>query len=77
MAIYTTTDRDNVKSAIIDLATGKRVVSTDVGGKSREFHQSNLAALRALLTEIIADLAADDEIVAGRRSSTTVKSDTW
>lgn len=77
MAIYTTTDRDNVKAAIVDLALGKRVVQTDIGGKTREFHPSSLAALRALLVEIIADLAGDTEIQGGRRLSVTVKSDTW
>lgn len=77
MAIYTTTDRDNVKSAIVDLATGKRVVSVDVGGKQRDFHQTNLPALRSLLAEIVADLAADSAISGARRVSTTVKSDTW
>jgi hypothetical protein len=77
MAIYTTTDRDNVKAAIIDLATGKRVVSTEVGGKARDFHQTNLPALRALLAEISADLAADTAISGARRVSTTIKSDTW
>lgn len=77
MAIYTTTDRDNVKAAIIDLATGKRVTSTEIGGKPRDFHQSSLAALRALLVEIQADIDADSEIQGGRRLSVTVKSDTW
>ena len=77
MSIYTTTDRDNVKSAIIDLATGKRVTQTDIGGKTREFHPSSLPALRALLVEIIADLEAASEIQGGRRLSVTVKSDTW
>jgi len=79
MATYTTTDRDNVKDAIIELATGKRVVSVDVGGKTRDFHQTNLPALRNLLAEIVADLAADSAsgVSGARRSTTTVKSDTW
>jgi len=77
MATYTTTDRDNVKSAIIDLAAGKRVVSIDVGGKQRDYHQVNLPALRSLLAEIVSDLAADTAISGARRVSTTVKSDTW
>lgn len=77
MSIYTTTDRDNVKDAIIDLATNKRVVSIEVGGKTRDFHQTNLGALRALLVEINADLEADSEISGGRRVHTTVASDIW
>lgn len=57
MSIYTTTDRDNVKQAIIDLATGSRVVRTEVGGKTREFHPVNLDRLRALLSDIQSDLS--------------------
>jgi hypothetical protein len=56
MSIYTTADRDAVKSAIIDLATGKRVVQTDIGGKVREFHRVDLEKLRNLLSSIQADL---------------------
>lgn len=77
MAIYTTTDRDNVKAAIIELAIGKRVVSTNVGSQQREFHQTSLPALKALLVEIDADLASASEISGARRVSTTVKSGTW
>jgi len=77
MAIWTTTDRDNVKDAIIELATGKRVVSTELGGKQRDFHQSSIAALRALLVEINADIAAASESAGDRRCQTTLKSDTW
>ena len=77
MAIWTTTDRDNVQDAIRALATGSRVVSTEVGGKQRDFHQSSLAALRSLLDEIVADLAAASAISGARRASITVKSDTW
>lgn len=57
MSIYTTADRDAVKNAIIDLATGKRVVQTDIGGKTREFHRVDLEKLRNLLSAIQADLA--------------------
>jgi len=77
MSIYTTTDRTNVKEAIIDLATGKRVTQTEIGGKTREFHATSLPALRALLEEINAELDADSEISGARRVQTTVKSDTW
>lgn len=57
MSIYTTTDRDNVKQAIIDLATGKRVVQTELGGKQREFHRTSIDTLKRLLSDIQADLA--------------------
>ena len=77
MSIYTTTDRDNVKDAIINLATGKRVVTTEVGGKPRDFHQTSLNALKMLLVEIIADLEVASESSGIRRVQTTVKSDTW
>jgi len=77
MSIYTTSDRDNVKNAIIDLATGKRVVQVDVAGKTREFHSTNIKAMRALLEEIQADLASSSEISGARRVSTTIASDTW
>lgn len=77
MSIWTTTDRDNVKEAILALATGSRVVSTEVGGKTREFHRTNLPELKAFLTEIVSDIEADSELSGGRRVSTTIKSDTW
>lgn len=77
MSIYTTTDRDNVKGAIIDLATGKRVSHTEVGGKPREWNQTSLPALRALLVDIEADLAEASETTGMRRVATTIKSDTW
>ena len=77
MAIWTTTDRDNVKTAIISLATGSRVVSTDLGGKEREFHSTSLNALRLLLVEINADLETASESSGTRRVQTTVESDTW
>ena len=77
MAIYTTTDRDNVKDAIIALATGKRVVSTEVGGKERTFHESSLNALRNLLVDIVADVEIASESSGSRRSRTTTVSDTW
>jgi hypothetical protein len=77
MSIWTTTDRDNVKDAIISLSTGKRVVQTDIGGKQREFGTASLPALRSLLAEILADIESVSEISGGRRVSVTVKSDTW
>ena len=77
MTIWTTTDRDNVQEAIRDLATGARLVTKVIGGKEHDYHQTSLPALRALLADINADLAAASAISGARRSSTTVKSDTW
>jgi len=77
MSTYTTTDRDNVKDALLDLALNKRVVSTEVGGRTREFNQTSIPALRKLLIEIEADLDGASEIAGARRYYTTITSDTW
>lgn len=53
---FTTADRDAVRQALIDLATGKRVVSVDVAGKTRSFAATNIGALRELLSLILQDL---------------------
>ena len=62
MSIWTSTDETNVKNAIIDLATGKRVVQTEVGGKPREFAKTSLPELKKLLAEIRADRATGGTI---------------
>jgi hypothetical protein len=77
MSIWTETDRDNIKDAILSLTTGKRVVQTDIGGKQREFGQASLPAMRALLADIVADIETAAGISGHRRVSTTIKSDTW
>lgn len=46
---YTTQDLANIRQAILDLATGQRVVSfTSANGKSTTFGQTDLVKLEAL-----------------------------
>ena len=54
---FTATDLANVESAMVDLATGKRVVSVDVGGKSRQFQAVDLEKMQRLRNMIKADIA--------------------
>jgi len=53
---FTSTDLANVESAMVDLATGKRVVMVDVGGKTRQFQSVDLDKLQRLRTLIKADI---------------------
>ncbi len=53
---YTQSDYDNVKSALLALALGNRVVKVVVEGKVCEFGQADIDQLRALLSEIAAEL---------------------
>ncbi len=55
---YTQSDYDNVKSALLALALGNRVVKVVVEGKVCEFGQADIDQLRALLSEIAAELDA-------------------
>jgi len=56
---WTTTDRDNVKAAIMALATGARVVSVSFpDGKAIQYHQADLAKLQELLTMIETSIPA-------------------
>lgn len=57
MAVFTTTDRDNVKSALITAATAG-VASVSVAGQQVQTY--TLDQLRMLLNTIQADLAADN-----------------
>jgi tRNA A37 methylthiotransferase MiaB len=57
MAIFTTTDRDNVKAALITAAT-EGVASVSVAGQSVQAY--NLDQLRKLLEYILADLATEN-----------------
>lgn len=41
---------------MVDLATGKRVVSVDLGGKTRQFQSVDLDKLQRLRTLIKADI---------------------
>ena len=55
---FTSTDLANVEAAMIDLATGKRVVSVDFGGKTRQFQATDLNKLQNLRRLIQADVNA-------------------
>ncbi len=55
---YSQTDLDNVQTALVLLATGKRAVRVTVGGKTLEFANPDISKLRQLLSEIKADVAA-------------------
>ena len=55
-AIWTTTDRDNVKAAILALATGSRTASVSLGDKSIQYTNADIAKLEALLSWIVADI---------------------
>lgn len=54
--MYTQADLDKIQQAIIDLATGKRVVRLTIGSHATEFGVADLAHLRALQKEIAAEL---------------------
>ena len=58
---FDSTDLANVETAMIDLATGKRVVQIEVGGKTRQFQPADLNKLQKLRSLIQADVnnAAD------------------
>ena len=58
MALFTTADRTSVKDAIVKLAAGDRVVTVAVQGRTTTYQQAGLAELRALLSQIDADLAS-------------------
>lgn len=53
---YTETDLENVKNAILELATGKRVVEVSIGGNSTRYANTDIDALKSLLSEIRAEL---------------------
>ena len=53
---FTQTDLDNVRAAILSLAMGERVVRVDVQGHVTEFAPAQLNELRALRSEIQAEL---------------------
>lgn len=53
---FSATDLSNIEAAMVDLATGKRVVSVDVGGKVRQFQSVDLDKLQRLRTIIKADI---------------------
>jgi len=51
-------DQAAVEQAVRDLATGQRIVRITVNGKTTEYGQADLGALRGLLAEINQELAA-------------------
>lgn len=59
---YTEADLENIKRAILALATGERVVKVALGDKQIEYGQAQLKDLRALRAEIEANL----ELQAGK-----------
>lgn len=60
---YTQSDLDSVKTAILSLATGTRVVRVSVRNKTTEYSQAQLNDLRTLRAEIAREIQA----AAGRR----------
>lgn len=47
----TETEYNNLRSAYLDLMLGKRVVSTEVAGKTREFQRGDLEHLKGVLDD--------------------------
>lgn len=64
---YTTEQLAEVRQAIIDLSTGKRVVSISQNGRKVDFDRTNLPELETLESRIAHGLAAQ----SGRRRSRT------
>jgi len=53
---WSESDLDKVKDAIIALATGERVVSVTVDGRTTQYAQTDLDKLKSLRDEIQSDL---------------------
>jgi hypothetical protein len=53
---WTQANLDAVEAAILELSLGKRVVQTDIGGKTREFQRTQLDELKALRSDMQAEL---------------------
>lgn len=53
---YTVEDLQSVTRAIVDLATGKRVVQVTTRGRTVTYSETDLNKLRALKTEIMTEL---------------------
>ncbi|MCP4744889.1 MAG: hypothetical protein GY874_01935 [Desulfobacteraceae bacterium] len=54
---FTQQDLNNVKSALIDLATGKKAVRVTTRNKTVEFAQTDIDKLRTLLSQIQSEVA--------------------
>lgn len=61
--VFTQSDVDSIRSAIMALVAGARVVSLTVAGQSIEYQPLDLDKLRALLAEAQAEVQS----AAGRR----------
>ena len=64
--LYTQADLENVKSAILALATGDRVVRVTINNKTTEFGQAQLNDLRDLRAEIQSEMQASTNKGKGR-----------
>lgn len=61
MGLWTVEDRDRIKAAVLELATGARVVTVNYSGppsRSVTYHTADLPQLRSLLAEAEADVAS-------------------
>lgn len=55
--IFTQTDVDSIKAALLALATGQRVVSATVNGKRIDYGQADVPQLTKLLSVMEASLS--------------------
>ena len=55
---YTQADLESVQNAIVELATGKRMVRLTVGDRTFEFGQAQMERMAELREQIKAELAA-------------------
>lgn len=55
---YTQTDLESVSTAIIALSTGKRIVEATIRGRTVRYSEVDLEKLRALRSEISAEVSA-------------------
>jgi len=53
---FSATDLANIESAIVEIAMGKRVVTVEVGGKTRSFQAAGIENLLRLRDVVKADI---------------------
>ena len=53
---WTSTDKTNLKNAIMALVQGQRVVSAAIGGKLMRYAETDLPSMRSLLAEMTSEL---------------------
>jgi hypothetical protein len=58
---FTVTHRDDLKAAMVALATGTLVVTVNFADRTVTYHQADLAQMTQLLTLIEAELASTAE----------------